>query len=55
MSLEQSSLRSDSLSETEVQIKSLLKSLSAEIEREISIKECRQATSTSSLPLKSSK
>tara|TARA_Y100001968_G_scaffold324496_1_gene363950 strand:- start:25228 stop:25389 length:162 start_codon:yes stop_codon:yes gene_type:complete len=37
--------------DTETQIKSLIESLSAEIEREISIKECRQAASNASLDI----
>ncbi len=46
MSPRHNQIASDSLSETELQIKLLLESISAELEREISIKECRQATST---------
>tara|TARA_Y100001968_G_C19085060_1_gene584877 strand:- start:190 stop:363 length:174 start_codon:yes stop_codon:yes gene_type:complete len=49
MSSKQNSLRTTSVSDTEEEIKVLLKSLTAEIEREVSIKECRQATSRPSI------
>ena len=55
MSFEQRIISADSVSDTESQINALLQSLSAELEREISIKECRQATSTTSLQIESDK
>tara|TARA_Y100001968_G_scaffold328280_1_gene375126 strand:- start:209 stop:370 length:162 start_codon:yes stop_codon:yes gene_type:complete len=51
MSSKHNSTKSNPLSQTEEEIKTLLKSLSAEIQREVSIKECRQATSNPSLDI----
>tara|TARA_Y100001968_G_C19449136_1_gene767318 strand:- start:2295 stop:2456 length:162 start_codon:yes stop_codon:yes gene_type:complete len=49
MTSKQKLARAISISETEEEIKSLLESLSAEIERKVSIKECRQASSKPSM------
>ncbi len=51
MSSERTSKSKQPISDTEEKIKSLLKNLSAEIEREILIKECRQATSNPPLDI----
>ena len=51
MSLKQNSKKSTSISDTEEEIKTLLESLTVEIEREVSIKECRKATSKTFLDI----
>ncbi len=51
MSSEQTSSKKVPSTDTENQIKSLLESLSAELEREISVKECRQAASNASVDI----
>ena len=51
--MDQNSMSKTSASATEKQIKTLLESLSAELEREISTKECPQASSIASSKLNS--